>query len=840
MTEQRPHLVTVVGPPGIGKSRLCQEFSAQVAADGGRILRGRCLPYEEQTGYQAFSSLVRAATDILESDPAPLARDKLARAVGDLMPAEEAAETTRYLALLLGLASDDAVPRAELLFFAARRFAECAGLAQPTVLVFEDVHWAEESEVALLEYLARHLRETPVLLLATARPELLDVRPTWGAGLTAETTIPLDPLGAAEAGMLAAAIAGGGGAGRIDLERIVEVAGGNPLFLEELAASVAEAGEGELPVTVREAIAARMDALPQDARRALLAASVIGKTFWRGLLAATGELDDVDGALAVLEERDLVRRDPASRLGSDPQFTFKHMLVREVAYGTLPRAVRREQHAAVAQHVEASLAGAGETLAAILAHHWREAGEHERAVEYLLVAAEAARRSWAKNSLVDLYSTALELAGDEEQRRAIRLLSGVALVELTAYAQAAEELAALVPELTGRDRLEALLALGHAYLWTEQDVEALATARAAGALADEGGDESARAAALAAESQALAMRGEAGDIERAVELGDRALERWEPGARPLNLRHHLHLHADLKYWVGDYERAVELSRETRALAADVQSAESLLRGGGFEALSLAGLGRHEEAIAIWDELFVIARDLGQNPGGLLNYSALAFRDLYDLAEAERRSEEALELTADAVFGMPRQFAGSDLILTYLLAGDVGRAQAEWPARWAGAEEATAWTRWLIAGRLTCARAEIALHAERPEAAVEWAERTLAITRRTRRRKYEARALTLLGQALARLGRREDAMAALHGAVGIADGLVGAPERWQARAALGEAAHALGEDDAAATAYAEAAGLAESFAASLRPDRAERFLAAPQIGEILGRAGNRAS
>jgi class 3 adenylate cyclase/tetratricopeptide (TPR) repeat protein len=837
LTEQRPHLVTLVGPPGIGKTRLCHEFSAGVASDGGRILRGRCLPYEEQTGYQAFSSLVRAAAGVLESDPAPFARDKLASAVGELMPADEVAETTRYLALLLGLASDDVVPRAELLFFAARRFAECAGLAQPTVLVFEDVHWAEESEVALLEYLARHLRESPVLLVATARPELLDLRPTWGAGLTAQTTIPLDPLGADEAGRLAAALAG---ARRVDLERIVEIAGGNPLFLEELAASVAEAGEGELPVTVREAISARMDALPSDARRALLAASVIGKTFWRGLLAATGDLEDVDEALAVLEERDLVRRDPASRLGSDPQFTFKHMLVREVAYGTLPRAVRRDQHAAVARQVEESLAGASETLAAILAHHWREAGEHGRAIEHLLVAAEAARRSWAKHSLVDLYSTALELAADDEQRRAIRLLRGVALVELADYGPAGEELAALVPELAGHDRLEALLALGHAYLWTERDVEALETAVAAGELAEEVGDDNARAAALAAESQALAMRGDTGDIERAVELGDRSLELWERGARPLNLRHHLHLHADLKYWVGDYERAVELSRETRALAADEQSAESLLRGGGFEALSLAGLGRHEEAIAIWDELFEIARDLGQSPVGLLNYSALVFRDVYDVAEAERRSEEALELTAGAVFGMPLQFAGSDLIQTYLLAGDVGRAQTAWPARWESAQDATAWTRWLIAGRLTCARAEIALHAEGPEEAAEWAERTLAITRRTRRRKYEARAQSLLGQALARLGRREDAMAALRSAVAIADELVGQPERWRARADLGEAAAALGEDDAAATAYDEAVGLVESFAATLQDDRAARFLATSQIGELLGRAGRRVS
>ena len=111
------------------------------------------------------------------------------------------------------------------------------------------------------------------------------------------------------------------------------------------------------------------------------------------------------------------------------------------------------------------------------------------------------------------------------------------------------------------------------------------------------------------------MRGADGDLDEAIELGDRALERWVPGTRPLEPAHHLHLHADAKYWVGDYERAIALSRQTRARATDVHSAEALLRGGGFEALALAGLGRHEEAIAIWDELFTLRRPRRTVPPG---------------------------------------------------------------------------------------------------------------------------------------------------------------------------------------------------------------------------------
>lgn len=272
------------------------------------------------------------------------------------------------------------------------------------------------------------------------------------------------------------------------------------------------------------------------------------------------------------------------------------------------------------------------------------------------------------------------------------------------------------------------------------------------------------------------------------------------------------------------------------MAKDVFSAESLLRGGGFEALALAGLGRHEEAIAIWDEMLELAKELGHNPAAVLNYSALAYRELYELDEARSRSEQALELTADLTFGMPTQFARSDLLFTQLLTGDVGGAQAAWPALWEGAEKATAWTTWLVAGRLAAARAEIAVQAEPAESAVEWAGRAIEIARRTRRRKYEGRSLTSLGEGLARLGQRDEALEALSEGAAIADALVGAPGRWRAHAALGRVAYELGDDAAAAAAYTEARRLIDTFAAQLAPERSTRFLAAPRVREILSSAG----
>jgi class 3 adenylate cyclase/tetratricopeptide (TPR) repeat protein len=836
LTDRRPHLVTVLGPPGIGKSRLCHEFSALVTDSGGRILRGRCLPYEEQVGYQAFSRLVSAAAGILGSDEPEVAREKLRAAVDRLMPEDEAADTFRYLALLLGLAPDDSAPVLLLLFFAARRFVECLGHEQPTVCVFEDIHWAQASEIALLGHLIQHLRESPVMLVATARPELLDEHPTWGAGLAAQTTIPLDPLPSEDAAALARRLLRDD-TGAVDLERVVETAGGNPLFLEELTASIAELGaSADLPVTVREAIAARVDALPPDARAALLSGAVVGRTFWRGVVDALGDVKDVDSAIAVLEARDFVRRDPSSQVAGDAQFTFRHILIRDVAYATVPRAVRGKLHAAVARNIEATVANPGATLATILAHHWREAGEPARAIPYLLAAADAARRSWAQDAVVDLYSLALELAESDAERRRIQLERCVALVEIADYVRAADELASLVPELDGQQRLDALIALGHAYVWTERDEDVLATVEAANDLLADVDDLSAWPAVDALESQALAMRGAEGDLARAFELGEQALERWVPEARPLSLRHQLQLHGNAAYWTGRYERCFELSRQTRALAADIQSAEALLRGGGNQALALVGLGRHEEAIAIWDELLGLAREHGRSPNVLLNYSAIAYRELYLLDEARRRSEEALELSANLDFSMPRQFAGSDLIFTDLLLGDIGAAQAAWPARWEGTSEATAWTTWLIAGRLAAARAEIALQAEAPETALEWAQRSLDIARRTHRRKYEARSLAMLGQALTRLGRRDDALAALRSGVTIADELIGPPARWQARAALGDAAYELGDDETAATAFSEAAQLVEGFAATLAPERAAAVLGAEPVASLRSRAG----
>jgi predicted ATPase len=269
------------------------------------------------------------------------------------------------------------------------------------------------------------VRDVPLLLLTQARPELLAERPTWGGGLPTYSALQLEPLSGDHANELARRLLEAAGKTVASTAELADTAEGNPLFLEELAASVAEgrADPDELPTSIRGIVAARIDALPQAEREALLDAAVVGKVFWPGALA-TATADTLD----TLEGRDLIRRDPLSRLGEHPQFAFKHQLIREVAYGTLPRARRRERHKAIALFLEEAVGDVGD-VAPALAHHWEEAGELERAAHHYIAAGDQANRGWAKDEAVKHYQRALAAIpeSDRELRRAVTKRQAVAM-----------------------------------------------------------------------------------------------------------------------------------------------------------------------------------------------------------------------------------------------------------------------------------------------------------------------------------------------------------------------------------------------------------------------------
>jgi class 3 adenylate cyclase len=427
--ELHPQLVTLVGPPGIGKTRLTLEFAGRVEGAGGRVLRGRPLPYGEPVAYWAFGAVIREACGIFATDSADVAAHKLGERTASLLRSSEAQELARNLSILARLA-EDTVDDRQVLFASAQRFLEALAREQPTLVVLEDLHWADDSLVELIETLSMRLTGVPLLLLAIARPEFLDTRGTW-ARIPTNVTVQVQALTDSCACDLVRRLLDGSPDHEVVARRVEMAAGGNPLFIEELAAWLSQGGAssaGGLPANLKAIIAARVDQLPPPERQVILDASVVGDFFWLGSLQALGGDGSLAGTLQSLERRDLLRLSASSRIAGDRELAFKHGLIREVAYATLPKAVRRERHGVVARFME-NAAGDPAAYAAILAHHWREAGDAARAADYLLIAAQQANVGWAHQEAVELCNQALELIpeGDEVRRRRARLRRGMAV-----------------------------------------------------------------------------------------------------------------------------------------------------------------------------------------------------------------------------------------------------------------------------------------------------------------------------------------------------------------------------------------------------------------------------
>jgi class 3 adenylate cyclase len=430
-SERYPQLVTVVGAPGIGKTRLTLELARQIQSEGGRVLRGRSFPYGERAAYGALALVIKEACAIFASDPAAEAVAKLARRLHALLADEDASSVATHLSIVARL-TDDRVEEREDLFASVRCFLEALAREQPTLLVLEDLQWADQSLLELVGSLVVRLTDAPLLIVALAREEFLDDQPGW-VRLPRHVTVQLDSLGSAHAGDLVRRLLARTPADDSIVSRVERAAGGNPLLIEELTAWLSEGGASapaELPTNVKTMIAARLDRLPAPERQLLLSASVIGEVFWRGSLEALGAPGPLPELLQSLELRDLIRRMPESRIEGEQELTFKHGLIQEVAYSTLPIAARRQRHAAVARFIEAAT-GDSSAYASLLAHHWRQAGDAQQAADYLLTAAEQAGRGWAHHEVISLCNQALELIadGDEPRRRRARLRRGVALQE---------------------------------------------------------------------------------------------------------------------------------------------------------------------------------------------------------------------------------------------------------------------------------------------------------------------------------------------------------------------------------------------------------------------------
>jgi class 3 adenylate cyclase/tetratricopeptide (TPR) repeat protein len=836
VAESSPRLITIIGPPGIGKSRLLREFVPVVESEG-TLLRGRCLPYGETTGYDAFGRQVQQAAGALESEPVPLVRAKLRRLVREVVPEDDAQEVTAHLQVLLGLTSEGA-PDKQVLFASVRRFLEGLAGRSPVALAFEDLHWAQPTLLELIESVADRVRDVPLMVVGTTRPDLLDARPTWGGGLARYTAIPLDPLSEAESRVLALSLLETAET-RNALETLVHTGGGNPLFLEELAATVAEQAAGTaagLPTTVQAIIAARLDALPGDERRVLQEASIIGRFFWLGALRATSEDPaGLEATLDRLEARDLIRRQPQSGLAGDREFVIKHILTQEVAYAGLPKAARRRGHAAVARYLEQAMGERARDSASLLGHHWREAENPEKAVEYLLIAADIASRAWAKEQAIELYTEAialLEATVDRDELHRAKLARAVARTGGGQFEAGARELDALLEGTQGEIHVLTLLARTRAANWL---VDAEGVHRFGGlavAGARDIGSPELEARALGVLAEAAGMDG---DPTRAVEVATRAVSMWPPDHRDGDYAYTVAQGGLAQYWLGNYEESARLAQEGYRLGMEIGSLMAAVNGAAHTGMALVGLSRHEEGLEWFERGVALGVEWEQVPrftARTQNMWAGSLREIGDFARSRELSEEALEGSTRAAFPGAQVSARIDLAVLDIEEGEIGRAERALPDLFAAAEGTKGWHQWLWMGRLAELEARAALLAGRAEDAATAAEEALKQALGPGRRKYATRARIVLGRALLALGRPEKAEVTLEEAALEAKRLGHSPSLWQALAGRAEALTSLGRDDEAEEVLGAARETVDGFARTLSDERRKRLLSVTEVGSIL--------
>src|SRR3954471_15323134 len=333
--EGRPHLVTVIGQAGVGKSRLLRELMTNLAEsdEPPTIRRGQCPPYGAGIAYWALAEVLNDEFEIRDTDAPDAAWEKLRTGVTELMRelGDEASgeRNAALLAIPLGLEPPEALQQSEpdpqrmreALFSAARAAVEAIARRRPLVLAIDDIHWADEGMLDLIDHLTRWVR-APLLLVCLTRDELLERRPGWGGGRRNATTISLEPLTEDETRELVAALMPSSDNGAGVVPQVAERSGGNPLFAEEMVNRLLEEETVEadsLPRTVQSLLAARLDSLERLERRLLQSASVIGQTFWEGALAATAAEEGLDlhATLDDLEQKDLLAPSSGSRLAGE-------------------------------------------------------------------------------------------------------------------------------------------------------------------------------------------------------------------------------------------------------------------------------------------------------------------------------------------------------------------------------------------------------------------------------------------------------------------------------------------------------------------------------------------
>ena len=648
--DRRVHLVTVFGEPGVGKSRLTREFTAGV--ERATVLSGRCLSYGEGITYWALSEMVKAAAGITDGDSMEAAAEKLRTCCGDEAVADLLGLASGVLEAMGGERSTSEIA------WAAQAWATELADVQPLVLVFEDIHWAEEEMLSLIEHLAGSVRDVPILILCLARADLLDERPAWGGGRVRATAIELEALPQEASEVLVDALASGATTALSPEQRaaVLDTTEGNPLFVEETVRMLLESEGGVspgIPHTVQAMIAARIDRLPAATKTILQRAAVAGRSFSGGAVAALLDGADVRPGLEELIRREFVVRESRSAIRGEEAYRFKHVLIRDVAYAGLSKSSRAELHGQLAGWV--AQRQTADELVEIRAYHLDEAAQLVRELEGSVapeLAAEAAaslehagRRALAREAnraARRLLLRAVELEPTLE-RRYLAARAAWRMTDIPAVSSEMEAVRELAGEL-GDSRIEgrALTALAQVSLYRDGDndrARALA-GRALGVIVPT--DDVGRFDALETLATAAWWEGDLGDVERLATEKLAIAERI--GRRDLQSGVLLEL-TDLH----DVRLEPELAREPLAralkLARDSGSPTSrawTLRIAGQQAASDGRLDDAEEALEQARALFAeggVTMHLARTLNGL---GRVAWRRS-DLVRAEDLFREAIRI-----------------------------------------------------------------------------------------------------------------------------------------------------------------------------------------------------
>jgi class 3 adenylate cyclase/tetratricopeptide (TPR) repeat protein len=483
--EEALRFVTISGEPGIGKTRLITTFADYVdeLPDLVRWRQGRCLPYGEGVSFWALGEVVKSEAGVLDDDAPEIALEKLDAALASTVADEEERDWLRpRLAPLLGLGDPTREMPREDLFAAWRRFLEALAHDTAFVLIFEDLHWADAAFLDFIDELVRGSRRSPIMLLCATRPELFDRRPDWGRGIPNAAQIVLPPLTDGEtAGLI------GGLLDRVVLPSetqamLIDRSGGNPLFAEEFVRMLADhgilegAGSGRLtdptaaipvPDSLQSLIGARLDALPPALKSLLHDAAVIGRVFWSGAVARVSGIaeEEVRSLLDLAARRELVRGAPSSSVTGQTEHLFWHALIRDVAYGQIPRSARGRKHVEAARWIQDTVGERAADFAEEIAYHYIEAIElastgggavpadvRSDAATALVLAGERARNLSASRAS-EYFDRALDLMTAEHPDRPRASLRAAEVASMTGSFPEAEQLylAAMVAARAQRD-----------------------------------------------------------------------------------------------------------------------------------------------------------------------------------------------------------------------------------------------------------------------------------------------------------------------------------------------------------------------------------------------------